>query len=238
MFPDPCIVCTKPAGKDSFVCVRCASDLNYIGSNFACKTCLSPVLPGEYRCPSCMINPPKYKRLIAAVSYSGEVQKTLRLFKFYDQPQYAASFSRLLCDVLYRENCIDFDAIVPVPLSKKRLKERGYNQSELIANGIGAQLHIPCIPDALKKVKETARQSDLSFKERAKNIRGAFSLHKPDEVRGKKVLLIDDIFTTGATMREAALTLSKSTNQIIAATVALTELNHTSFSNTRTSKDE
>lgn len=223
-FPDPCMVCGKPAGKKRYVCQRCKQEPIYIGRNSVCSVCLSPISEGESRCGKCILKPPKYQRLVSCVEYSGKVKTSLHRYKFRGRSDLHVPFSRLLINRLEDENVTDFDAVVPVPLSKKRYKERGYNQSALIAQDIATHFNVPCIQSALIRKKHTRPQSTLGYQYREFNVRGAFFLKNPHEVHGKHVLLVDDIFTTGATVRDATRALSKGTGKITVCTVAKTPL--------------
>ena len=97
----------------------------------------------------------------------------------------------------------DYDFILPIPIHKKRLRERGFNQSILLAEGIAKAKGVPIATDIFVRHKNTKAQSSLAGRERQENITGAFEVRKPDAISGKRLLLIDDVFTTGATIREA-----------------------------------
>lgn len=102
-----------------------------------------------------------------------------------------------------------YDTIIPVPISQKRRKERGYNQSELIAKEIARNVGIDCNTTCLFKVKNIVEQSKLNKEERQKNIQGVYKLHNQKKITDKKILLIDDIYTTGSTVNECAKTLQQ-----------------------------
>lgn len=223
-FPDPCAVCGKPAGRNRYICDRCKQVPIYIGRNSVCLTCLSPINEGENYCGKCILKPPKYKRLISAVTYEGEIKRSLHRYKFRGRSDLHVPFSRLLIERLTQEGATDFDIIVPVPLSKKRFRERGYNQSALLARDIAAHFSIPCVETALIRKKHTQPQSTLGYQYRDFNVRGAFFLKKPEVVKNKRVLLVDDIFTTGATVRDATRALFKTADSISVCTVARTVL--------------
>lgn len=160
--------------------------------------------------------------MVACVGYSGGIKRTLTLFKFYDRPDFCDSFALMIYKRLKSLEYTNFDVIVPIPMTKKRLSERGYNQAELIARRLSELLNIPLATDVLVKVKNTERQSRLPMHKREANIRGAFTLYNKERIFRKSVLLIDDIVTTGATMREASRVLSKSASNITACAVAKT----------------
>lgn len=148
----------------------------------------------------------------------------LTRFKFYDRPDFCDSFALMIYNRLLGLGHTDFDVIVPIPMTKERINSRGYNQAELIARRLSFLLKIPLENDVLVKVKNTERQSRLPMHKREANIRGAFTLYNKERIFHKNVLLIDDIVTTGATMREASRVLSTSSHSITACAVAKTVL--------------
>ncbi len=219
-FPDTCIVCGKPVNKTDYACFDCQNKIPYISDIFKCRTCLTPLSFTENDiCGECLIRKPDYSRLISCVEYEGYIKKTLRAFKFYNRPDYHIGYSKLACEVLGRDGTC-FDGVVPVPLSKKSLKSRGYNQSHLVAKRIAYYFDVPCFDDLLIKTKETKKQSELNLEQRKKNIKGAFSLSNPERLNGLHILLVDDIFTSGSTMCEASRVLCKHAEDITAFTIA------------------
>lgn len=152
---------------------------------------------------------------VAAFPYEGVLRDAFRRYKFFGEWAYGGIFSSLMCDCLEKLwSTGDFDMIIPVPLSKERLNERGYNQSAILAKAVAERFGAE-YSEALFRIRHTKRQSELDAKERAGNVRGAF-LADSEKVCGRKILLIDDIYTMGATMCECAETLTKAG----AATVA------------------
>lgn len=220
MFPNPCVVCNKPTHRDAFVCDGCKDELIYIGRNSVCRTCLSPIPSSETLCGACLLNPPGYDRLVSCVHFTGAVRKSLHRYKFRGRSDLAAPFGKMLSKRLIADNCTDFDVVIPVPLSKNRLRERGYNQSALLAKEIAKQFSCEYDETALFRKKDTARQSSLAYKYREFNVRGAFALKTNAPIMGKRVLLVDDIFTTGATARAAAFPLLKCAASVTVCTVA------------------
>jgi len=219
-FPDTCIVCGNPVESTEYACFKCKSKIPYLSTAFKCRTCLSFLNSAENGiCGNCLIEKTYYSRLISCVEYEGYIKKTLRAYKFWNRPDYHIGYSKLACETLERED-IFFDAVIPIPLSKKSLKKRGYNQSLMIAKRIADFFEVPCFSDLLIKTKETKRQSELKLELRKKNIKGAFSVCNPERLNGLHILLVDDIFTSGSTMKEAAKTLSPYADNITAFTVA------------------
>ena len=115
------------------------------------------------------------------------------------------------------------DVIVPVPLHRSRLRQRGFNQSVLLGRVLSRQLFIPMLPDALVRTRQTEPQIELSVAERRVNVKGAFAVNKPDRIMGKRILLLDDVMTTGSTIDECAHELKKAgARGVIAVTIART----------------
>lgn len=225
-FPDTCIVCGKPVRNKEYACFDCQRKIPYISDVFKCRTCLSFLSISESGiCGDCLIKKPDYSRLISCVEYEGYIKKTLRAFKFYNRPDYHIGYSKLACEVLQRSGTY-FDGVVPIPLSKKSLKSRGYNQSLLISRRIAEYFDVPCFEDLLIKTKETKKQSQLNLEQRKRNIKGAFSVYKPERLNDLHILLVDDIFTSGCTMREASRVLCKHTEDITAFTIARAKLKY------------
>lgn len=138
-------------------------------------------------------------------TYSGVIRDIMLNYKFNDDSYLYKTFTNfLLKNENFVENINSYDIIVPVPLSKKRKMERGYNQSLLIAKEISKSTKIKINSDCLKKVKNIVAQSTLNKEDRQKNIEGAFILKNNKNIQNKKVLIIDDIFTTGSTVNECS----------------------------------
>jgi len=224
LFPNPCVCCLKPAGRNRFLCPACEKAFSFYPVKNTCKTCLAPIPAGADICGQCLALKPAYAQLVVCVSYSGSLRTALHSYKFYGRTDLAASFSLMLTTQLRRLNLTDFHAVIPIPLSRERLKQRGFNQSELIAKLVAKEFDVPCISDALIRRRDTKQQAALHKGQRSKNVRGAFDLQDADALRSMRVLLVDDIFTSGATMREAAKTLSASVSSVVACAIAKTSI--------------
>ncbi len=225
-FPDTCIVCGGVLDNSSYACDKCRDKINYVNTAFKCRTCLGFLHSASGgMCGSCLSENPQYSRLITCAKYEGAVRNTLHAYKFRNRPDYHIGFSRLACEVLEREGEY-FDAVVCMPLHKKSLKERGYNQAALIAKRIAEYFEAPFYEDLLVKVKRTERQSELKLNERKKNIKGAFKVSGAERIKGAKILLADDIYTTGCTMREAARMCAPHAEEVIAFTIAKTQFKY------------
>jgi competence protein ComFC len=135
--------------------------------------------------------------------YEGALREAIHAFKFQGRKDVGRYLVRMLAPRL-KALQDRFDCIVAVPVTERRLKERGFNQSFVIASEIGKITGKRVFPSVLRKVKESADQFALPKERRAKNVRGVFAARRAEPVRGKRVLLVDDLFTTGSTAHEAA----------------------------------
>jgi ComF family protein len=173
-------------------------------------------------CGACIESPPPFERGYYGFYFEGPLREALLAFKFKGRKDVGRLLISLLEDELkvMREA---FDFIVPLPVTEKRLKERGFNQSYVMAEEIGAITEKPVSPFSLCKQKETKDQYTLSREERRKNVRGAFAVCKAETIRGKRILLVDDLMTTGSTVREASRTLlSVKAKAVVVFTLART----------------
>lgn len=144
---------------------------------------------------------------LSPLAYRGEVPEAVHRYKFGGRQSYGRAFSRLMGQCLQDHGMTAFHLVTWAPLSKKRLRERGYDQAEILARGVGGQLGIPVV-SLLEKVRHTQPQSDLKEESRRRaNALNAYRLKPGAEVAGKSVLLVDDIVTSGSTLSECARVL-------------------------------
>ncbi len=183
-----------------------------------CPYCGKIISESEYACPGCISDffeePFKSAAIggfpcISSFLYEGKYRKAFIKFKFNNKKQYGAAFAVSIAnDILKVYNGIKFDCITCVPLHKSRLKERGYNQSEVLAKEVSRILNIEFVP-LIKKIKDNSAQHTLNYKGRAENVRGVYRLEDGVKVKGKTILLCDDIITTGHTMGACCKVLDK-----------------------------
>jgi ComF family protein len=144
------------------------------------------------------------------VRYEGVARQLIHRFKFGKKPRLAGAVSAPLCAELYANaKGAGAEVVVPIPLHRKRIFGRSFNQSYLIALEVGKTLSLPVDAGVLARVRFTSPQFSLTSVERHKNIKGAFAVRHPEKITGKTVVIVDDIMTTGSTMWEAAKTLKK-----------------------------
>lgn len=182
----------------------------------------------NFPCADCRESPPRHvRRIYGAMRYEDTLADAIRLFKFYDKPRLAMPLGELLADYIVEE--LDppaYDALVPVPLHKVRLRDRGYNQSELLAREVLALFPNAVLDTSLARIRPTRTQSRLARTQRRNNMKGAFAV-LGDSLKGKTVLLVDDVVTTSTTVSECARALKRAgavTVDVLA--VALATVHH------------
>lgn len=225
-FPERCILCNCVIRNKKAVCAECFHKLELLSEVRTCKKCSHPVSEGAILCNTCLTHPHYFTACFAAALYKEELRSSIIKFKFYKRPDLHRGLARLILMSLAKFDFLPrFDAVIGVPLSAKRLAERGYEQAILIAKVVAEELSVPLLDACVKKTRDAAAQSKLSYTKRQKNLRGAFDVVNPDEVKGKVILLVDDIYTTGATVDEISRVLLKAgAKEVYVAVVALTEL--------------
>ncbi len=208
ILPPLCQICGRISERNG-ICHLCLEGLERIEPPF-CTICGEPFRSKEaldHPCPQCLKSRPPFRKARSYALYRGVVLDAIHALKFRGRTSLAAPLSEVLslCDV----DLSEYDLIVPVPLHLKRLRERGYNQALLLARALGRRHSIEVAPRVLKKVRETPPQVGLKRDERIRNVKDAFEVTDPFRLSGKGVLLIDDVYTTGATVRECAKTLKR-----------------------------
>lgn len=240
VLPAPCLACAQPvwATRDSLgLCPRCRRRL--VRWPGGCGICGRPI-PGEpnpggrtaegrtpdRRCGECQRRPPPYRRLLSAWSYQHPADAVLVGLKFRRLEYLGGHLGRRLGE-LFRRQLKSCDLVVPVPLHWRRRLSRGYNQAAAIARPLGRTLGLP-VASVLRRRRATPPQSRLHKKERRRNLRHAFAvrrhvLRRTGRCRGRRVLLVDDVVTTGATLEAAARCLRRAgAREVTALTAART----------------
>ena len=206
--PNVCIICGRDTGSsDSAVCKSCYESIEYIVYPY-CVTCSIPLPDGGAHCWKCRKTKYHFEKIAAAGTYGGVLRELILKFKE------KKILKRTLGDVLLKTvnkhiKFGDIDIFVPVPLSKQRQFERGYNQSQLLAEYVGALTGKQVVSGNLIRVKDTIPQFRLTREERLVNLKDAFSVKEPSAVKGKNIVLIDDITTTCTTFEECSRILKQ-----------------------------
>lgn len=198
ILPHSCLLCAAEA--DDLVCRACRADLPGLPTT-RCPHCGEPTTHGE-RCGRCLRTPPHFDSVQAAYRYDFPLDRLVHALKYGHQLALAPWFGSQLAKSL---SSTEADCIVPLPLHPERLRERGFNQAAEIARALGRRRRLPVRSDLLFRARATAPQAGLALAERPANVRGAFECRS--DLGGKRLLLVDDVMTSGATVDEAARTL-------------------------------
>lgn len=201
LLPPRCLVCAEP-GFD--LCPACQDTLPW--NPVACARCALPLPQPAPHCGACQTAPPPQQASLAILRYESPLDRLLPRFKFHGGLAEGRLLAQLLSMRLPAPPTEGLDLLLPMPLHRGRLGARGYNQALELARPLSRAWRIALKPDALQRVRATPPQSELDADARRRNVRGAF-LASEDAVRDRRVLLVDDVITTGATVREAAATL-------------------------------
>lgn len=181
----------------------------------------------ERTCEACFLDPPALDRAIAAYALDPAIHDAITAFKYNDIRALATRLGRLLADALPHPARGSVDVLAPVPMSRSRLRARGYNQSELLARQVSHIASLPLETWLLVRRRDSGPQATAqSHSERAANVAGAFEVagDAPGGVSGRRVLLIDDVMTTGATLNACALALKESGAEWVGALTLAREL--------------
>lgn len=222
-----CIFCGDEisATKPPYVCDKCLKSLPFIKGKI-CLRCGEPIFSMSDYCIKCKDNIRFFNVARAPFVYDKPISTVIHGFKYNNQKYTFESLAKFMANC-YLENDFDAQVIIPVPISQNRLKERGYNQAELLCRQLANQLNLPLQTDVLVKIKHTKPQTTLNYHERQKNLMGSFDVQNVDKIKGKNVLVVDDVLTTGATINccSELLKLSK-VNKVFVLTLARTQSEH------------
>lgn len=216
LYPPCCPLCDKVLKKEERnlgICRRCQYRLVYITNNY-CMKCGKPISSEIVEfCKDCKKHAHAYVQARSLLSYQGRTRESLYRLKYKNRREYAQFFSKEICQVLgpWIRQC-NVEWIIPIPMFPGKERKRGYNQAQILAANIGRKMEISLLEDGLVKLQETKQQKDLTARERQKNLEAAFGIgfsaeKAGEKLVGKRILLIDDIYTTGATVDAAAKVL-------------------------------
>ena len=211
IFKRYCNICNKETEDKSGICKDCLNAVSFHAKKRKCLKC-GRIIPinSESICGVCQTENYNFDIAFSVYPYTKEFKEALLDFKFHGGFFRAKIFGALMTEALIKSR-LHTDYLIPVPMRFSALRKRGYNQSLEIAYCMRKITKIPIISDGLIKIRNTAQQSALNTEERKENIKGAFSVNKfcANKIRGKEILLIDDVFTTGSTASECAKMLNE-----------------------------
>jgi ComF family protein len=210
-FPDDCRICEQPLRTVSRfpVCPSCISLPQAFTAEFFCSACRTPFvdsypLDEHDLCTVCREGRVNFDSTCSFGSYDGALQQLIQLFKYGKIETLAEPLSRLLLRAVPRDET--FDCVIPMPLHWRKRWQRGFNQAELLARPVAKRYGL-AVSTALGRSRYTQAQAGLNDTERRKNLKDSFVVKRPEQIRDKRVLLVDDVFTTGATLRAATKAL-------------------------------
>lgn len=200
-----CLLCDEPALQPHPVCVPCESELPWLDE--PCRICALPLPMDGLLCGQCARRRPAFRQVEAPWHYGFPVDALITRFKH----QRSWPLGRLMAQMLgnwlahrFAEDLPRPAVLLPVPMAAKRLRQRGYNQAQMLAEWVGNHLRIPCDSDVLLRCRDTQAQQELSARARRRNLKDAFAIARPATVEGRHVALVDDVLTTGTTAQALA----------------------------------
>ncbi|MBK5508939.1 ComF family protein [Pseudomonas sp. TH15] len=200
-----CLLCDEPADAEMPICVACETELPWLGDQ--CITCALPLAAAGLTCGECLLEPPAFEQVAVPWRYGFPVDSLITRFKHNAK----WPFGHLLADVLgqYLQHRFDEglprpDALLPVPMTTKRLRQRGFNQAAMLARWLSQTLEMPSEENLLLRTQDTSAQQGLDAKARKRNLLQAFALTPDAVVKGRSFALVDDVLTTGATAQALA----------------------------------
>ncbi|HZC68048.1 MAG TPA: ComF family protein [Nitrospirales bacterium] len=215
VFPIDCAACGRPAMERRlpFFCRGCWETIQPIESP-VCPRCgrpfdspLSLVASPGHLCGPCREKPPAFDCALSPYRYEGVLEKAIHLFKYRRRDTLATPLADLM--LVWADKLPSVSLVMPVPLHPSRLRSREFNQALLLADQIADRLDLPLSFEQLVRVRATRPQTELDRKERARNMRRAFAVREPAGLEGQRVILVDDVLTTGATVNECARVLRR-----------------------------
>ncbi|MBI2083741.1 MAG: ComF family protein [Deltaproteobacteria bacterium] len=221
IFPNKCIAC-RIFSKE-VLCASCQEKFPSLPSSY-CSLCARPFFspdPSEERghlCGDCLVSKPPFEKVYPLGLYQGILADLVGRMKYRKEERIADLLGEWLGTKLQTQD-LSIDLIVPVPLHRERLRERGFNQAARISDAIGRILKIPVEKYDFVRVRRTPLQTTLNREERMKNLKEAFQVLDPKKIDGKKLLLVDDVYTTGSTLTAATKALLKVGVQSVSASV-------------------
>jgi ComF family protein len=185
------------------LCAKCRDEFDLVEPPF-CPHCGRPG-PRGHLCPLCQRDPLRIDGVRSVAYFDGTLREAIHHLKYYNKQDLAVPLGKLMGDY-WEKSPLPAEIIVPVPLHQDRLRERGYNQAVLLARELGKKIGLPVLQNSLVRVRATRPQVDLNAQERKENVSDAFRCSNV-ELKGERVLLVDDVCTTGATLEACSIAL-------------------------------
>ena len=215
-----CLNCGRET-EGTYLCAECEELISLIGNCPRCERCSRPLVAEERFCPSCSRGDKIYfDKCVSACVYDGLTVALIHKLKFFRCGNVAEFFADVIAPLA--KTLPECDVVVPVPIKPSKIKLRGYNQCDLLGKGLCSRVNLPFL-NALEKCEDSLDQLGLSGAARRRNVQGSVKVADGSSVRGKRVMLVDDVLTTGATLSECARVLKAAgATAVCAVTVAIT----------------
>jgi competence protein ComFC len=222
IYPNCCLACKNrinPAKAQDVVCTQCWEKIEKNLPPF-CASCgrrLDKLSIAKNMCSNCLKFRFHFDRAFSPCAYTGTIKKLIHEFKYSGKDYLGKPLGALMNKFIkdYRLPIEYLDFIIPVPLHHSRLREREFNQAQVLSEQVAKKFNKKVLPDVLIRSRQTKTQTELAFEERRKNVVRSFTVKNPECIKDKNLLLIDDVLTTGATSSEAAKTLKESGARIV-----------------------
>ncbi|MFH1440618.1 MAG: ComF family protein [Candidatus Omnitrophota bacterium] len=224
IYPKTCLACGKKitnASVNGFVCIECWGEIKINRPPF-CHIC-GRSLAGKNICTNCLEKTFSFDRAFSCCLYEGVLKNLIRAFKYKNKDYLGAVLAKPMIEFVkeYNLSMNSIDAIVAVPLSKTKLREREYNHAFILGSYLAKEFNKNILNNALLRHKNTLSQTKFRNEKRFLNIKGAFSIKNNAQIKGKNILLVDDVLTTGATCSEASKVLKTAgANKVYVLTLA------------------
>ncbi|MFH0913549.1 MAG: ComF family protein [Candidatus Omnitrophota bacterium] len=221
VYPKTCIACKKQlkgvSCVDNLVCRDCWEKIKRNSPPFCYRCGRHLERPTKNICPGCVRKQLHFDRAFSPCVYEGIAKELIHTFKYQGRDYLGSTLSGLMVDFIEEYNLpIEvLDLVVPIPLHQTRLREREFNQAQILSQHIARAFNKPMAHDALKRLRHTKTQTELETRERLLNVKDSFAVTDKAEIKGKNILLVDDVLTTGATSSEAAYALKKTGANIV-----------------------
>ncbi|MDI6758113.1 MAG: ComF family protein [Candidatus Omnitrophota bacterium] len=222
VYPKKCLACKEKLKihlQNELICAKCLKNIKKNTPPF-CSSCGRHLVKTNFAkniCPSCLRGKLHFDRAFSPYTYKGSIKRLIHEFKYKGKDYLGSPLGAMMIDFINEYNLpinyIDF--IIPVPLHKTKLREREFNQAQVLAEAIAKKFNKGLLTETLTRQRYTRAQADLEINERLKNVKGSFSITNPQVIKGKNLLVIDDVLTTGATSSEAAAALKEAGANIV-----------------------
>ena len=224
LYPPKCVFCRELLkwGTEKWVCKPCSTEIEYISGN-VCPQCGRPVEAKIKACHECRSSQKFFTHNHALFVYDGTIRDSIHRFKYNRSPQYSKYFASEFANRLHDE-ITRHQFLVGIPMHKSKMKSRGFNQADLLAKETSLLTNVAVLENTLLRVKNTKPQNALDKTSRLNNLQDAFVITSNNIIEGKRIILVDDIYTTGSTINECAKVLKEAgATEVNSITISVVE---------------